>query len=317
MKKEFGQIYVLVLILMGMGALMITAMLQAVNTIMPSRQMYGEFIMEDYAADAAVEYGMWRLKHEDGFAESLPIGEESDPFYVTLNGVTANATVSSQALEIPLSGQELAGRAEDVIFFKVDKTVVATTTFLTLATDDFESGGSSGGTGNWTSSWNLSGDSEVLYDYWGAHDGTYHLRLRGDDYPPPGDGYAQREVDLSGSTGLGPYVQFWARVNNFESEDNDKVDVKASTNGVDWDIIETFDNDDDDNQYHLHQYDLSSYGAPSTFYIAFELTGDHSSDIFYLDDIRFTNSAETTVVEPDVITQYTYYISFECMDPDG
>ncbi len=313
MKKECGQAFILVLILLGVGATLTIALLQSANTILKTRQIYGKYIMEGYAADAAVEYGMWRLKHEPGFAETLPIGTESEPFYVTLNGVTANTTITSQALEVPLSGQELAGRADNEIFFKVEKTVVASSTYLTLASDGFESGDGSGGSGNWTGSWTLSGDYSILSG--GQHEGSYHLLLRGDG--GSGDGYAQRQVDLSGSSGLGPYLQFWARMYNFESEDNDTVEVKVSTNGVDWDVLEVFDHNDDDNQYHQYQYDLSSYGAPSVFYLAFEMKGDHESDVFYVDDIRFTNSQETAVVEPGVLTEFTYNVSFQCLDPDG
>jgi len=315
MKKECGQALILVLILLGVGATLTIALLQSANTMLKTRQIYGKYINEDYAADAAVEYGMWRLKHEPGFAETLPIGTESDPFYVTLNGVTANTTILSQALEIPLSGQELAGRADDEIFFKVEKTVVATSTYQSLAIDGFESGDGSGGTGNWTGNWTLSGD--YSFSTYGEHEGSYHLMLRGDGDQYPGDGYAQRQVDLSGSAGLGPFLQFWARMDNFESDDNDTLEVKVSTNGADWDVLEVFDHNDDDAQYHQYQYDLSSYGAPSVFYLAFDMNGDHDSDTFYVDDIRFTNSQETSVVEPGVLTVFTYNVSFQCLDPDG
>jgi len=80
MKRERGQAFILVLILLGAGAAMVVAFLQTASAVVSSRQMYGQFINDDYAADAAVEYGMWRLKHEAGFAESLPLGSESDPF---------------------------------------------------------------------------------------------------------------------------------------------------------------------------------------------------------------------------------------------
>jgi len=221
----------------------------------------------------------------------------------------------SQALEIPLSGQELAGRAEDEVFFRVEKTVVATTTYLLLAGDGFESGSGSGGTDNWTGDWILSGD--YSFSTYGEYEGDYHLRLRGDSNDTPGDGYAEREVDLSGSSGLGPYLNFWARIDSLESSDNDVIEFKVSTNGIDWDVLETFDHNDSDDQYHQYRYDLSSYGTPSTFSISFEMDGDHDSDTFYLDDIKFTNSQETTVVEPGVLTEFTYYVSIECVDPDG
>jgi hypothetical protein len=312
MIKERGQAYIYVLILLGMGAVMIIAMLQTINTILPTRQIYGSFIKEDYAADAAVEYGMWRLKHEDGFAEGLPIGTESDPFYVTLNGVTANTTVSAQAYEYTFEGQDLAGRAEDNIFFKVEKSVVATSTYQTLAWDDFESGGDSGGTGNWSGPWIRSGDAQLTSQSY-PHEGSYHLRLRGDG--GSNDGYAQREVDLSESSGDGPYLYFWAKLDNVEADN--WIDVMVSANGTDWDILDTFSDDESDNIYRSYQYNLSSYGAPSTFYVAFDMDGNHSSDQFFVDDVKFLNTQEASTSEPGVLTEYTYYVTFECLDPDG
>lgn len=310
MKREGGQAFILVLILLAVGSLLIIPFLQATSTVSKSRLIYGEFIKEDFAADAAVEYGMWRLQYEAGFAESLPIGTESPPFYVTLNGITANATVLAQALELQLSGQDLGGRAEGEVFFKVEKSVVATSTFATIAADGFESGGGTGGTGTWSTNWTFSGDYQVTT--YNEYEGDYCLMLRGDGDAYPGNGYAQRKVNLSGATGLGPYLKFWGSLENMES--GNTVQVRASTNGVDWDILETLDGN---NPYQQYPYDLSSYGKPSTFYVSLKMNGDHSSDTFYLDDLRFTTTEEATVVEPGVDTIFTYYVSLQCIDPDG
>ena len=314
MKRELGQAFVLVLILLAVGGLLIVPFLQIVSTTVKSRQMYGQFINEDYAADAAIEYGMWRLKYEPGFAASLPPGQESEPFYVTLNGVTASTTVIAQAPPGQLSGQDLAGRAWDEPF-KVTKTVIATSTYATLAADGFESGDGSHGTGSWLGNWTLLGYHS--FNYGGAPEGSRYLWLYGDTDENPGDGYAERQVDLSGSSGEGPFLCFYARVDSFEGYHDDEAYVKVSTDGHNWDVLKTFTSTDNDYQYHHYQYDLSSYGTPSTFYVAFEthLNGDH--DYFYIDDVKFINSQETTVVEPGVDTVFTYYVSIQCYDPDG
>jgi hypothetical protein len=157
MKKERGQALILVLLLLGVGAVLIIPILQMTFTAVKSRQMYGQTIKADYAADAAIEYGMWRLKYETGFAASLPVGVESEPFYITLNGVEASTTVVAQAPAGQLSGQPLASRAQNEVY-KVTKTVIATSTYATFAADGFESHSSSGGTGTWSGSWTLSGD---------------------------------------------------------------------------------------------------------------------------------------------------------------
>ena len=52
MKRERGQALILVLILLVVGALLTVPILQLVDTNLKARMMYGQFINEDYAADA-------------------------------------------------------------------------------------------------------------------------------------------------------------------------------------------------------------------------------------------------------------------------
>ncbi len=312
MKRERGQALILVLILLAVGAVMIIPFLQMASTAVKSRQMYGQYINEDFAADAAIEYGMWRLKYEPGFVEGLPAGVESPPFYITLNGVEASTTIVAQVQAGELSGQPLASRAQNEVY-RVTKTFIATSTYATFAADGFESASGSGGTGTWIDSWTLSGDYQ--FRNYGSYEGTYHLMLRGDDNQTPGDGRAQRTVDLSGSTGLGPFLNFWARVESFESSDTARV--KVSTNGTNWDELNVFNYQDSDNQWHLYQYDLSSYGRPSSFYLAFETTLSSNHDYLHIDAVGFSSSEEATIIQPGVITDYTYYVTIQCLDPNG
>ena len=94
MKRERGQAFILVLILLAVGSLMIVPVLCLSSNTLKSSQMYMQFANEHYAADAAMEYGLWMLNWKPGYAASLPMGVERPPFYVTLNGVTANATIT-------------------------------------------------------------------------------------------------------------------------------------------------------------------------------------------------------------------------------
>ncbi|GAI63621.1 unnamed protein product, partial [marine sediment metagenome] len=105
MRRERGQALILVLILLVVGTLLIVPLLQLLSTTTKSGEMYTQFIWEDYAADAALEYALWKLNCQPGFAASLPIGEESEPFGVMLNGITAWATITARA-----SGEELSGQ---------------------------------------------------------------------------------------------------------------------------------------------------------------------------------------------------------------
>jgi len=121
MKRECGQAFILVLILLSVGALVIVPTLRLSSDTLKSSQVYVQFSNEDYAADAATEYGLWRLNWETGYASSLPIGVESPPFYITLNGVTANTTITPQATP----GDELGGQdlMKDKIHYQVVKGV--------------------------------------------------------------------------------------------------------------------------------------------------------------------------------------------------
>jgi len=97
MKRQRGQALILVLIFLALGALTIVPILRLTGDILKSSQRYVQFSNEDYAANAALEYGLWRLNWEPGYARSLPMGVESEPFCVTLNGVTAWTTITPQA----------------------------------------------------------------------------------------------------------------------------------------------------------------------------------------------------------------------------
>ncbi|GAH89317.1 unnamed protein product, partial [marine sediment metagenome] len=68
-----------------------------------------------------------------GFAATLPIGEESDPFCVTLNGVTAWTTITAQAI----SGDYLGGQVlmKDKISYQVIKGVVPETADADVPTE--------------------------------------------------------------------------------------------------------------------------------------------------------------------------------------
>ena len=120
-KRERGQALLLALILLVVGALVTVPVLQLVDTNLRARMNFGEFIKEDYAAEAALEYSLWKLRWDPGFASSLEIGVTSETLYVTINGVTANATITAEATEV-LSGFGLIDHQ-----IKPTKTVTPTT----------------------------------------------------------------------------------------------------------------------------------------------------------------------------------------------
>ena len=108
MNRERGQALILVLILLAVGSLLIIPSLQLTTTVLKGRAMYAQFIKEDYTADAAIEYSLWRLNWEPDFAaDNFTTIGNSVNFEVTLNGVTASTSITMQATE-GLSGVGLA-----------------------------------------------------------------------------------------------------------------------------------------------------------------------------------------------------------------
>ena len=161
-------------------------------------------------------------------------------------------------------------------YFYVDKLeVIWLAAAPTMAaSDDFESGDRTGGTG-WVDDWTLSGDA-VITSSGSPYEGDYHLRLR--NYY----GIAKRSVDLSGV--FMATLQFWAKVNGFEG--NDAATCRISSNNVTWTTVYTWTRAQDDNTYHLYTIDLSSYDLTSRFWISFNANMNQTSDYFYVDYIN-------------------------------
>ncbi len=143
----------------------------------------------------------------------------------------------------------------------------------TIAFDDFESGGSSGGTG-WIASWVFSGDAGVT-TLNGPHQGSFHLRLR------RGTGHADRNVNLSGKTSA--RVQFWAKVRSFEGSEN--ATFAVSSDGVSFTTIKTWVNGEDDNIYKFYDFDVVSF-IGSNFTIAFDANMNQANDRIMFDEVR-------------------------------
>ncbi|MCH8206898.1 MAG: hypothetical protein IH956_07830, partial [Chloroflexi bacterium] len=135
MKSERGFALVLVLILLGVGGLIIGPSLSLAVSGLKSRDVFNEDLVNDYAVESIVEYGAWRLNWEPGYAASLEIGVESDPFQRTINNVTATAIVFPDVPVSQLSGQQIAPPAIDQVFFIVTTTVTPTTAAVGVQTE--------------------------------------------------------------------------------------------------------------------------------------------------------------------------------------
>lgn len=63
-KGESGQAFILVLILLLIGGLMLPPLLNLVGTGLKASQVYEQKTNELYAADAGVEYALWKIKND-------------------------------------------------------------------------------------------------------------------------------------------------------------------------------------------------------------------------------------------------------------
>jgi uncharacterized repeat protein (TIGR01451 family) len=82
-KKEIGQAFIMVLILLGIGALLVVPSLRLTGTSLKSSQVVERQIKGLYAADAAQEYILWKLMYAGFAGEFLNDGDTIDyNFYV-------------------------------------------------------------------------------------------------------------------------------------------------------------------------------------------------------------------------------------------
>jgi hypothetical protein len=248
MNNEKGQALPLVLIAMTIGTLVITPFLGHAGSGIIGSRIFGHMINEQYSCDSGAEHAIWNLTYSD-LADQLTAPGDSTSYVLgeAVNGVTPTITVSN--------GWE------------------------TIVSDDFESGGWSGGTG-WLDDWYPQGDASVTTSGT-PYQGSYHLRLR------YGTDYVKRAVDLSAQTEA--HLQFWAKADAFEA--GETAQCLVSENGTDWTAVHTWVDGDDDNIYHFHDIDLSPYTLTSEFWIAFQANMSSRRDYFYVDDLKIKGLA--------------------------
>src|SRR5438876_172532 len=146
---------------------------------------------------------------------------------------------------------------------------------IAIATEGFESGTFSGGSG-WSGPWTVSGDVSIRTNRDGPQEGTSHVRLR------QKTGHLQRQVDLSGARNV--HLTFWAKVKSFESSDTDLV--KVSQDGVTFTTVKVFTRADSNNTYRYYDIDLVSFTMTANFSIAFDAEMSSTGDYWFIDNIR-------------------------------
>ncbi len=96
-KKEIGQAFILVLILLAIGALLVVPALRLSVTELKSSQIVVQKTRSLYAASAAQEWVLWRLT-QPGFTDQLPEGEPV-PFDIDVCGTHVDITIVMKATE--------------------------------------------------------------------------------------------------------------------------------------------------------------------------------------------------------------------------
>ena len=97
-KRQAGQAFILVLILLAIGALMIVPGLRLAFTSLKSSQIVTQRVKTLYAAEAAQEYVMWKLIYDD-FATEFTYDGEEKTLQFNCCGISVDILVVMRAVE--------------------------------------------------------------------------------------------------------------------------------------------------------------------------------------------------------------------------
>ncbi len=90
-----GQTIVLVLVALALGSLLIFPALQYVGTGLAGARVSQSLLLNQYAADAAVEYTLWQLTYDvDGLTTALDPDNPSSTDTITVNGIDVPVTTA-------------------------------------------------------------------------------------------------------------------------------------------------------------------------------------------------------------------------------
>ncbi len=159
LKKQHGQAFPLVLIILAIGSILVSGFLTSANTSLLNAKVYSDPIPDIYAADAGIEDAIWGLQY-DSLGESL----DSSGGYLEY---TLHEPVNDLTIYITLNG--ITGL---------------------IASHDFNDNRMNGGTG-WLSGWSHQGSTTIITQQ-NPYEGTHHLQLRGTN------AYVERSVNLTG-----------------------------------------------------------------------------------------------------------------------
>jgi hypothetical protein len=147
----------------------------------------------------------------------------------------------------------------------------ATCGYVPIASDDFESGNFSGGTG-WSGPWTVASPAATTTRD-GPHGGSRHAKIG------MSTGALTRIVDTSGISSL--QLSFWAKVQSYEASDTSVIEI--SSDGSSFVPLHTFTSADSDSSYHIQSLDLTAFASPTLTLRIRSAAG--SGDILFIDDV--------------------------------
>ena len=106
--------------------------------------------------------------------------------------------------------------------------------------------------------------------------GAFHLRLQ------HSDGYAKRDLNLSGHTGV--HLTFYAKLVSFEG--NDTAEVQVSPDGVTFTTVKTYTTAAAQDVYSFVDINLSAFSMTAQFFIAFDAKMNTAGDQLFIDNIE-------------------------------
>ena len=123
MRKQAGQAFILVLILLGVGALLVVPALRLTDTSLKSSQIVERQVKGLYAADAAQEYILWKLLY-DNLGAQFTVDGQSASFNFDVCDVPVGVTIVMRATEgtggMVLATEHLIRPTKTVVPFEVD-----------------------------------------------------------------------------------------------------------------------------------------------------------------------------------------------------
>ncbi|MBN2076781.1 MAG: hypothetical protein JW762_14625 [Dehalococcoidales bacterium] len=222
-----------------------------------------------------IDLSSFEMSSEFWIAFDSGMSGNDDYFYVDyLSIIGTGGSVSIQAVageETTVAKVGLTGGTVSVLSWESSDMPLIGPPPVIIAGHDFNDNNWSGGTG-WLSSWDHQGSTSLTTSR-SPYEGTRHLQLRGSN------AYVERSVDLTGRTEV--HLKFYAKAYSFESADTMRCLV--SSDYVDWKVVHTWVNGDDDNTYHPFDIDLSSFDMSSKFWIVFDSGMSGNGDYFYVD----------------------------------